>query len=63
VAQARVLVPVGVVNPSPNQTGGALRGHPSDGVGGHWWYKLAASDLTAAQLPTQVASLTKPKGW
>jgi len=63
VARARELVPVGVVNPSPNPTAGALRGHPNDGVGRHWWYKLAASVLTAAQLPAQVATLTKPKGW
>jgi Protein of unknown function DUF88. len=63
VARARELVPVGVVNPSPNPTAGALRGHPNDGVGRHWWYKLAASDLTAAQLPAQVATLTKPKDW
>ncbi len=63
VAQARELVPVGVVNPSPNPTAGALRGLPTDGVGRHWWYKLAASDLTSAQLRAQVATLTKPKDW
>lgn len=63
VARARELVPVGVVNPSPNPTAGALRGHPHDGVGRHWWYKLAASDLTGSQLPAQVAAPTKPKDW
>jgi hypothetical protein len=63
VARAHELVPVGVVNPSPNPTAGALRGLPADGVGRHWWYKLAASDLTSAQLPAQVATLTKPKDW
>jgi hypothetical protein len=63
VVQARELVPVGVVNPSPNPTAGALRGRPNDGVGRHWWYKLTAGDLTAAQLPAQIATLTKPTGW
>lgn len=63
LARARELVPVGVVNPSPNPTAGALRGRPGDGVGGHWWYRLTAGDLTAAQLPAQVATLTKPNGW
>lgn len=63
VAQARELVPVGVINPSPNPTAGALRGQRRDGVGRHWWYKLTPSDLIAAQLPEQVGMLTKPKGW
>lgn len=63
VAQARELVPVGVVNPSPNPTAGALRGRREDGVGRHWWYKLTADDLTGAQLPEQVGRVTRPKGW
>lgn len=63
LARARELVPLGVVNPSPNPTAGALRGRPGDGVGGHWWYRLTAGDLTAAQLPARVATLTKPHGW
>jgi hypothetical protein len=44
-------------------TAGALRGSPKDGVGQHWWYKLTVGDLTAAQLPSQVATLTKPYDW
>jgi hypothetical protein len=63
VARARELVPVGVVNPSPHQTAGALRGLPTDGVGGHWWYKLAEADLTSAQLSPTVGRLTRPQGW
>ncbi|HZN70500.1 MAG TPA: NYN domain-containing protein [Micromonosporaceae bacterium] len=63
VARARELVPVGVVNPGPNQTAGALRGRPTDGVGGHWWCRLVAEDLTAAQLAGQVGLLTKPRDW
>jgi hypothetical protein len=63
LARARELVPVAVINPSPNPTAGALRGRPGDGVGGHWWYRLTSGDLTAAQLPAQIATLTRPKGW
>lgn len=63
VARARELVPVGVVNPSPNPTAGALRGQRNDGVGQHWWYRLEVGDLTAAQLPNRVAALTRPQGW
>ena len=63
IARARELVPVGVVNPSPNPTAGALRGRPTDGVGSHWWCRLTAAHLTSAQLPSPVASLTKPQDW
>ncbi|MFB9411907.1 NYN domain-containing protein [Dactylosporangium matsuzakiense] len=63
VAEARTLIPVGVVNPSSNFTAGALRGSPTGGVGQHWWYQLSVADLTAAQLPTQIGVLTRPNGW
>jgi hypothetical protein len=63
VSYARGLVPVGLVNPSPNYLAGALRGHPSDGVGNHWWHRLAAADLHACQLPDPVASLRRPADW
>lgn len=63
IAQARELVPVGVVNPSPSPTAGALRGQRDDGTGQHWWYRLTPSDLTASQLPEQIGALTRPKGW
>ncbi|WP_018505860.1 PIN domain-containing protein [Parafrankia discariae] len=63
VAQARELVPVGVVNPSKGYTAGALRGAPHTGVGRHWWDNLRAADLTAAQLPVQTGPLTRPPGW
>jgi hypothetical protein len=63
VSQARNVVPVGVVNPSRGYPAGALSDTPSRGVGGHWWYRLTASDLTDAQLPDPVGVLRRPSGW
>jgi hypothetical protein len=60
---ARDHVPVGVVNPSPNQLAGALRGRPDAGVGRHWWYQLSAADLKNHQLPDPVAGYRRPAGW
>lgn len=59
----RERVPVGTVNPSTNPTAGALRGHPEEGCGGHWWRRLRADDYRAAQLPDVVAGYRKPDGW
>jgi len=63
VTYARARVPVGLINPSPNYLAGALRGHPSDGVGSHWWQRISAADLRASQLPDPVASFARPSGW
>lgn len=63
VAQARELIPVGVVNPTSGYLAGSLSGSPTHGAGGHWWYQLAASDLTAAQLPNPAGRNHKPPGW
>lgn len=63
VRQARMRVPVGLVNPTKGYPAGALNGDPGDGVGGHWWYQLTAADLFAAQLPDSVSQLRKPAGW
>jgi|SRR5579871_712505 len=63
VRQARKKVPVGLVNPSKNYPAGALRGSPTDGVGNHWWHQLTRSELTSAQLPATIGTLTKPVGW
>ena len=68
IQTARTKVPVGVVNPSPNYLAGALRGKPSDGVGGHWWYRLTDVDFLSSQLPDPIADgqrapLTKPITW
>lgn len=63
VAQARDLIPVGLINPSRNYLAGALRDQPTRGVGGHWWYQLAPTDLTSAQMPASIGPLTTPIGW
>lgn len=60
---ARLHVPVGIVNPSPNQLAGDLRGQPEDGVGCHWWYKLKTSDFFDFQLSDPSANFTKPPAW
>jgi hypothetical protein len=65
--EARKLVPVGTVNPSPAHLANDLRGTPNDGVGCHWWYRLTATDCCACQLPDPVpGSATthpRPSGW
>lgn len=63
VAQARDLIPVGLVNPTRGYPAGALNDSPARGVGGHWWYQVTAADLTAAQLPDLVGPVCKPGGW
>jgi hypothetical protein len=63
VREARRIMPLGTVNPADRYTAGALSGSPGEGVGGHWWYQLAATDLRACQLPDQVAKLSKPPDW
>ncbi len=63
VSHARTRVPVGLVNPSRNYLAGALRGHPSDGVGNHWWRQLSSAVLRACQMPDPVGGLARPVGW
>lgn len=60
---ARGLVPVGLVNPTKGYRAGSLKGQPTDGVGGHWWYQLTSSDFQNAQMSPQVHGLTIPPGW
>ncbi len=60
---ARQRVPVGVVNPSTNPTAGDLRGRHDDGVGGHWWYRLAANDFHSCQLPETVGTYQRLPRW
>ncbi len=63
VQQARLHVPVGVVNPSRNYLAGDLRGDPASGAGGHWWARLSAADLKAHQLPDPAGRYQRPAGW
>jgi hypothetical protein len=53
ISFARSRVPVGLVNPSKKHLAGALRGDPTDGVGGHWWRQLTSADLRASPSPHQ----------
>lgn len=63
VATSRERVPTGVVNPSSAATAGDLRGERTDGVGGHWWYRLMRADFTSSQLPEEVGSIQRPQEW
>lgn len=60
---ARGHVPVGLLNPSAKQLAGALKGTPTEGVGGHWWRRLQPIDWQQCQLPDPVGGLHKPAGW
>ena len=60
---ARASVPVGTVNPGRKHLAGKLRGAADDGLGGHWWTRLDASDYHAAQLPGAVGRVCRPEGW
>lgn len=51
IQEARKYVPIGLVNPTPGQTAGALRADPSEGAGRHFWRKLTKTDFSANQLP------------
>lgn len=59
----RLHVPLGTVNPRGRPTAQALRGRPSDGIGGHWWYSLTADDLYLCQFPETVGNYRKPPSW
>jgi hypothetical protein len=61
--EARGRVPVGTVNPHRRQLAGALRGLPTDGVGGHWWVQLQSGDFNNHQLPDPCGIYTKPPDW
>lgn len=63
VRQARMRVPVGVVNPSVNRMAGALRGDATTGAGRHFWRQLTASDFTSHQLPNPAGKYRSPSGW
>lgn len=63
VREARQRVPVGVINPSPSQVAGDLKGKPTDGVGGHWWGRLVETQYRNHQLPDPVNGITKPNEW
>ncbi|QQM53006.1 hypothetical protein [Rhodococcus pyridinivorans] len=63
VEQARLRVPVGMINPTKNYPSGRLNGDPQSGAGRHWWYQLTPQDLYAAQLPPTIGKIVKPAPW
>jgi len=63
VQQARLRVPVGVINPSRSYLAGDLRDDPAAGAGRHWWARLAPADLTTCQLPDPAGPYRRPAGW
>lgn len=63
VAEARSVIPVGVINPTSNYMAGALQ-PPKKALNRlHWGVSLAFQDLEAAQLPALVGRRVKPVGW
>jgi hypothetical protein len=63
IEQARQRIPIGLINPSPAQTAGALRATPGVGAGRHFWRKLRAEDFTHHQLPDPAEGYSLPKDW
>jgi hypothetical protein len=63
VEQARLHVPVGVINPSRSYLAGDLRGDPAAGAGRHWWARLSAADFTSHQLPDPAGQYRRPVDW
>jgi hypothetical protein len=60
---ARARIKIGLVNPNNSNTSAMLMGSAADGVGGHWWARLNASDYFANQLPDAVQGNQKPIEW
>lgn len=60
---ARHRIPVAVLNPSRRPTSAMLQGDKTDGVGRHWWLRLAKDDFLEHQLPPLVGQHQKPQGW
>jgi hypothetical protein len=61
--ETRQRIPLGTVNPTPSYMAGKLKGNRSEGVGGHWWKQLSASDFLNHQLPDPCDGYTKPPPW
>ncbi len=63
IRAARDRVPVGLINPRGTYFAGDLTGKKTDGVGGHWWWKLKAATYRRHQLPDPAGGFTRPAGW
>lgn len=60
---ARGKIPVGLVNPTGKYLAGALRGHPDEGAGRHWWRQLSEKDFRSHQLPDPAGGYDRPEEW
>lgn len=63
LTQVRRRVPLGVINPRNSATAGALMGKKTDGVGGHWWWKLKAAAYQSHQLSNPAGGQRRPSEW
>jgi len=63
IAEARLRVPVGLVNPRETGTAGALMGSKDAGVGNHWWWRLKGDAFRRHQLPNPAGRYPRPAGW
>jgi uncharacterized LabA/DUF88 family protein len=63
IEQARQRVPIGLVNPTPSQTAGALRASAAIGAGRHFWRKLTVRDFSLHQLPNPAGGHSMPSDW
>jgi uncharacterized LabA/DUF88 family protein len=63
IAMARSKIQVGLVNPTFRPTSRDLQALPTEGVGGHWWHKIASKDFTSHQLAHQLGDINKPQIW
>lgn len=63
IAQARMRLPVGVVNPGRGYTAGALVHDPAVCVPNQWERQLTFADFTGHQLPDPVGIYSKPANW
>lgn len=64
ISFVRERVPVGLINPTKGYRAGKLAGHPTDGVGNHWWYQLQPADWYEHQLPLAIGGrISKPPEW
>lgn len=63
VAQVRLRLPVGIVNPGRGYTAGALHHDPATDVAGQWDRQLTFADFAAHQLADPVGAFAKPASW
>jgi hypothetical protein len=64
VSQARIRIPVGIVNPQRKPTAGKLKSRPPGcSVPDQWEYQLVAADWTGHQLPDPCEGVHKPPTW